>query len=59
MTLTSTQNRGSLLESKHTTYGFEAQEVKNPRLQTYHNSELKRGRYDWLKQGCAKSIAVQ
>ena len=35
--------------SRKITYGFVAQEVRNSMLQTDHNLELKRGRYDQLK----------
>ena len=31
------------------TYVFEVQEVRNPTLQTIHNSKLKQGRYNQLK----------
>ena len=43
------------LEANH----FEAQEVRNLMLQTDHNLELKRGRYDWLKKCCAKSMLLR
>ena len=41
-----------------TTYGFEAQEFRNPMLQTYHNLGLKRWRYDQSKQCCTKSMLL-
>ena len=40
-------------------YGFESYEVKNPTLQTDHNLELKRGRYDQSKHCCAKSMLLR
>ena len=43
---------------ERTTYGFEAQEVRNPVLQTDCNSELKQERYGWLNQGCAKGMQL-
>ena len=42
-----------------TTYGFESWEVKNLRLQTDRNSELKQGCYSQLKQGYVKSMSAQ
>ena len=41
------------------TYGFEAYEVMNPMVQADYNSKLKRGRYDLMKQDCAKCMAAQ
>ena len=35
-------------------YSFEAQEVRNPMLQTVHKPELKWWRYGYLNQGCKK-----
>ena len=40
------------------TYGFEVLEVTNPRLQTDHNSKLKRENYNRLNQGYVESIVV-
>ncbi|KAL6312671.1 hypothetical protein AAG906_025110 [Vitis piasezkii] len=39
----------------HAIYHFEALEVKNPTLQTVHDLELERGRYDLQKINCSSS----
>ena len=45
--------------SRKITYGFVAQEFRNSMLQTDHNLELKRGRYDQLKQCYVRSMLLR
>ena len=41
---------------RYTIYHFKAQEVRNTALQTVYKSELKQGRYGWLKRTVQRGI---